>query len=156
MSPAVFAYPDNANVQFFGNKACRYLARKTQKRKALFIKIPHEAANTTYNVLMLRDICVESSDSVRRADPADEPLVLEELEYPVNSRVRQGRHAPPQPGVNRIRRRMARIRGQNPVNGQALGGDPDTPVTATFLEVIAPPLDLLERPPDKLSFEAAA
>ena len=58
------------------------------------------------------------------AHPPEQAVLDERLEDAVHRGRRERRHRPPEPPVDRVRGRVARILGQRPVDGQPLGRDP--------------------------------
>jgi len=107
-------------------------------------------------MLVPHDVCVKPPHPIRGADPADKPFVFQELQYPVNSGMRQGGHLAAEPGKNRIGRRVTRVRSQSPIDSQALGGDSDAALAASFLKALAPVRDFLGRPGRRLPQESKA
>jgi hypothetical protein len=107
-------------------------------------------------MLVPRDVCVKPPHPIRGADPADKPFVFQKLQYPVNGRVRQGRHFAAEPGMNPVGRRVTRIRSQSPIDSQTLGGDSNAALAASFLKALAPVRDFLGRPRRRLPQESKA
>lgn len=107
-------------------------------RHRYIFKTATDAAN---KVLVRVHICVEPADRSRRADFSDQVLVFEKLQSAIDRGLRQPRQLLAQTAIDRFRRWVGQVFSQSPIDGKALGRDPDASSPAQTLKLRTPSID---------------
>jgi hypothetical protein len=139
---AILANSHYADIEFLRDEPGGPESRKAEPRERFPVEIGHAPAGSAAEMLMPRQVRVESADPFGGAYAAHHALAFQGSQDAVDGRERHRRHPGAQPGKYRIRARMTSIRGQGPEDGQPLGRDPYAALAALHFELPAQPGDL--------------